>query len=273
MLSLLALRSGAELTTDQLIEGLWGDGPAPVGPQGGADLHRQSSPSASRRDDLDHLGRLPAPCRRRRCAALRGAHREEPSAGRRARDTAAAADALSEALALWRGPPLPDLSDHHPGAVEAVRLDELRRTAEEDLVELRLAAGGHGELVAGLEAAVAAEPLRERRWGQFMLALYRGGRQADALRAYQRVRRHLAEDLGLEPGSELAELEEAILAQDPRLGPGPDPVRTSLVTATTGAGASGAMGGRPLPVAANSFVGRDSECAAVSRACWLGPAS
>ena len=128
-----------------------------------------------------------------------------------------AAGALREALHLWRGRPLVDLTNQPFGMAEAARLEELRRGAEEDLADARLAVGEHRDAVAGLEAAVADEPLRERRWGQLMLAMYRSGRQADALRTYQRLRHRLDEELGIEPNTELRLLEEAILLQKPEL--------------------------------------------------------
>lgn len=128
-----------------------------------------------------------------------------------------AAGALREALHLWRGRPLVDLTDQPFGMAEAARLEELHRGAEEDLADARLAGGEHRDAVAGLEAAVADEPLRERRWGQLMLAMYRSGRQADALRTYQRLRHRLGEELGIQPNTELRVLEEAILLQKPEL--------------------------------------------------------
>ncbi len=137
--------------------------------------------------------------------------------GRRAleqNDTGRAVEELEAALALWRGEPLVDLADQPTGMAEASRLRELRRAGQELLVDARLAAGEHRSLIGDLEAAVAAEPLRERRWAQLMLALYRSGRQADALRAYQRLRTMLGDELGIEPSTELRDLEAGILDQD-----------------------------------------------------------
>ena len=135
-------------------------------------------------------------------------------------DRAGAVAAFAGGLRLWRGRALVDLVDQPAGMADAARLEELRRSIEEELAELRLALGQHQALVADLEAAVAAEPLRERRWVQLMLALYRSGRQADALRAFQRLRRILADELGLEPGIETRAVEAAILAQDAGLSLG-----------------------------------------------------
>ena len=132
-------------------------------------------------------------------------------------DAEAAAEALREALDLWRGPALADLSDRHFARLEASRLDEARLAATEELVEAELALGRPAQALVRLEPLVVEHPLRERAWGQLMVALYRLGRQADALRAYQRVRRILGDELGLEPTPWLRRLEEQILAQDPEL--------------------------------------------------------
>lgn len=124
---------------------------------------------------------------------------------------------LDAALALWRGDPLVDIADTSAGRGEAARLREMHHGAVEDRFEADLALGRHQSTVGSLEAALAQEPLRERRWGQLMLALYRCGRQGDALRAYQRARTVLGEELGLEPGPTLRRLEAAVIAQDPAL--------------------------------------------------------
>jgi predicted ATPase/DNA-binding SARP family transcriptional activator len=128
-----------------------------------------------------------------------------------------AARTLSEALALWRGSPLGDLAYEPFAAAAVARLEELRLGAVEDRIDAELALGRHGELVAELERLVAEQPLRERLRGQLMLALYRSGRQADALSAFREARRVLREELGLEPGPELQELQQAILRQDAAL--------------------------------------------------------
>ena len=128
-----------------------------------------------------------------------------------------AATGLREALCLWRGEPLEELDGWAAADAEARRLGELRRVAAEELVDAELACGRAATVVAELEAMVAAEPLRERRWAMLVLALYRCGRQADALRAYQRARTLLGEELGIEPGPELRALERAVAAQDPSL--------------------------------------------------------
>src|SRR4029453_18739895 len=142
-----------------------------------------------------------------------------------------AAGLLEEALRLWRGPALAEFADQPWAQAEAARLEELRLAATEALVELRLAGGGHAGLVGELEGLVAAHPTRERLRGQLMVALYRSGRQADALGAYQRTREVLAEELGIDPSPELQRLHHQILVQDPALEaatPGRDQPRHNL---------------------------------------------
>jgi DNA-binding SARP family transcriptional activator len=124
------------------------------------------------------------------------------------------ASKLRAALALWRGPALADCRDELWAIGAAARLDELRLAAIERLTDARLELGEHVLLCPELEHLVREHPLRERFWGQLILALYRSGRQADALRAFQRIRRRLGEELGIEPNRELAELEAAVLNQD-----------------------------------------------------------
>jgi WD40 repeat protein/DNA-binding SARP family transcriptional activator len=132
---------------------------------------------------------------------------------------AGAASLLREALGLWREAPLADLADEPFARFEIPRLEEARTSALEERVAADLALGLHGELVAEVEALVARHPYRERLRALLMLALYRAGRQADALAAYQDARDALIEGLGLEPGRELRELEAAILVQDASLTP------------------------------------------------------
>src|SRR5215472_3473340 len=124
---------------------------------------------------------------------------------------------LEEALGLWRGAAYQGYRYTGFGAAEGDRLEELRRAAAEDLIDARLAAGGAGQLVAELQAMVREEPLRERRWGQLMVALYRAGRQAEALQVFTRAREVLVGELGIEPGPELQRLQAAVLAHDPGL--------------------------------------------------------
>ena len=128
-----------------------------------------------------------------------------------------AAGTLRQALGLWRGQVLADLADYAFTRPEAARLEELRLAAVEARIDADLALGRHDALTAELEQLAAEHPLRERLHGQLMLALYRCGRQADALAAYQRVRDLLAGELGIDPGEPLRRLHAAVLAQDPAL--------------------------------------------------------
>ncbi len=132
-------------------------------------------------------------------------------------DQQGAAQLFGKALSLWRGPALSDVASAPLARAEAARLDEARLVALEERIEAELACGRHGEILPELEGLTRAHPVRERFWAQRMLALYRSGRQAEALRAYQDLRRFLNEDLGLEPGVPLAQLEGAILRHDPQL--------------------------------------------------------
>lgn len=125
---------------------------------------------------------------------------------------------FSEALGLWSGDPLADFVSQDWFAVVGRALHEDRLVATEELMELRLSLGQHRTVVAELEGLVVSEPFRERLWAQLMLALYRSGRQADALAAYGRVRRTLVDELGVEPGKALRDLEAQILNQDSKLG-------------------------------------------------------
>jgi DNA-binding SARP family transcriptional activator len=142
---------------------------------------------------------------------------------------AEAAHLLEEALAQWRGPALADFAFEDFAQAESARLEELRLTTAEELAEAELALGRQRELVPKLEALVAAQPLRERVRAQLMLALYRTGRQADALEAYQLARAALRDELGLEPSEPLRRLQRAILEHDPAL----DALDASLAAAPT----------------------------------------
>jgi DNA-binding SARP family transcriptional activator len=124
---------------------------------------------------------------------------------------------LSDALKLWRGPALADLANEPGLQTEIARLDELRLTTLERRFDADLEAGRNAELVGEIEALIAAHPLREHLRWQLILALYRAGRQAEALEVYRETRRVLTEELGLEPSAELRELEKAILRQDPAI--------------------------------------------------------
>jgi predicted ATPase/DNA-binding SARP family transcriptional activator len=168
----------------------------------------------------------------------------------RSDDPAVARALLVEALGLWHGPALADFAYETFASVEATRLDELRMRALELRIDADLGLGRAADVVAELEALVAEHPLREGFWRQLMLALYRSGRQSDALRAYRRAADHLRDELGLEPGTALQQLEQAILLQDEMLDP---ETRVPVGEPSTSA----------LPQSLTSFVGREHEAGEV----------
>ena len=213
ILSLLAVRAGRVVAAEELIDALWGERPPPTARKA-VQTHVWTVRSALPQAIESVPGGYRCPLEPEAVDALQF---ERMIAAAGVADPAAAADLLTTALRLWRGRPLPDLADHGVGAAEAVRLVELRMRAEDELGEHRLVLGGGGELIADLERAVRDEPLRERRWAVLITALYRAGRQADALRAAQRLRRRLSEELGLDPSPALRRLEAAVLAQSPSL--------------------------------------------------------
>jgi serine/threonine protein kinase len=156
-------------------------------------------------------------------------------------DPAAAVRILRDALGLWRGPVLDDLAHHASLRGEISRLEELRMSATEERMGAELELGRHRELVAELETLVELHPLRERLWERLMHALYRSGRQADALAAYQRARTLLADELGIDPSPKLQRLEEQILRQDPALEVHGEPLRGYRLLEQVGAGSFGSV--------------------------------
>jgi predicted ATPase/DNA-binding SARP family transcriptional activator len=165
---------------------------------------------------------------------------------------------LNEALELWRGVPFVELGEVPAAVAERVRLEERRLEATEALADAQLALGQHARLVSRLEELVIMHPLRERLWGQLMLALYRCGRQADALDTYQRLRAGHAEQLGIDPSLPLRRLEERILRQDPDLDPPGQRVDPQLVKWESEL-AEPAVHVPELPEPPTSFVGRRQE--------------
>ena len=282
VLSILALRTPSNVHIGELVSGIWGDEP----PRAAA-KNVQTYISALRKALPDgaiettpsgyrlHLTRLSTDI---------GCFEDAVLAGMRAVQAGEPTHAirlLNGALETWRGEPLLEINDQAVGMAEAARLAELRRAGEEALIDARLDAGEHAAIIGDLEAAVAAEPLREKRWAQLMLALYRCGRQAEALRAFQRLTTTLSEELGIAPSRELRELEEAILLQDqkleqrPSLGPS---LRTEEGLPSVGEPDSRPLdqsveerpqrGGQPhhqrlpqsnLPTPLSSFIGRTEE--------------
>ena len=156
-------------------------------------------------------------------------------------DPSVAIGTIEDALALWRGPALADLTDQPSLLAEAARLDELRIEAQGDRIEGLLASGEHARALGELEPLLARHPLRETLWGLAMLAYYRGGRQADALNAYGRARELLADELGIDPSPELARLHERILKQDPGLDLRGEPLRGYRLLEKIGSGSHGVV--------------------------------
>jgi DNA-binding SARP family transcriptional activator len=173
-------------------------------------------------------------------------------------DPERAATLLHDALSLWRGPPLADLALERFAQSEVARLEELRVAALEDRIEADLECGRHADVVGELESLVAAEPLRERPWAQLMLALYRSGRQAQALAAYRRARETLVEELGIEPGKQLQALHDAILRQDRSLDLARKPTVERGPEGGAGHLVSDAEPDQPRD-RASDFVGRERE--------------
>lgn len=163
-----------------------------------------------------------------------------------------AIDAYTRALGLWRGAAYPELADWEPGVVEAMRLDEIRRSAEAELLDARLKTGDHRAVIPAAERLVREAPLREERWAILALANYQSGRQAEALAVLRAARGRLLDELGIEPGARLTQLETAILRQDPALDPVRPLPRVSQGCPYRGLAAFG-------PADADEFFGRDTE--------------
>jgi DNA-binding SARP family transcriptional activator len=211
VLAMLALEVNRTVSTDRLIDGLWGER-APASAPKLVQLY------VSQLRKL--LGEEAEIVTRGRCYELR-LPSDRVDVARFERLVAGATDAddstaslAREALGLWRGAALTDVADEPFAAAEIRRLEELRLRATELAIDGDLAAGRHRELIGELEALVAHHPLSERLHAQRMLALYRSGRQAEALAAYRHARRLLVDEIGVEPGLELRRLHEAILRQD-----------------------------------------------------------
>ena len=217
VLEVLAARPGETVRAESLAEALWGDHLPPSWPkvvQGCVSRLRKALGAGAivtsgqgyrlvvHRDDVDHV--------RFEDLLLRAVQMlaDEPERARYA---------SGQALSLWRGDPLDRLSDWEPGRIEAERLVERRRDAEDLFADSTIRAGRHDEVLGDLHRMVAQQPTREQRWGLLALAQYRAGRQAEALGTLARARATLVNEFGLDPGPALAELEEAILRQDPAL--------------------------------------------------------
>ncbi|MBB5786838.1 BTAD domain-containing putative transcriptional regulator [Jiangella mangrovi] len=225
LLAVLLVHEGRVASVDRLVEDVWGDD-APANPA--AALQVRVSQLRKALDDAEPgardlvVSRAPgyaleavtdSAVDAARFAAL--VTRAQSATGQERRDV------LTEALALWRGPALADFADHEFAATAAAGWEEQRLAALELLAQVRLELGEHTVLAAELAEPVAAYPYRERLRAVHLRALYRAGRQREALDSYEEFRRGLADELGLDPGPELAELHQAILEQDPSLATPP----------------------------------------------------
>lgn len=218
-LAVLLVSHGRVVSVDRLIEDVWPESP-PAGARHALETHA-SRLRTLLGDDLPLLARPPGYVLDIDPQSVDSVRFEQLLA--EARDAVAAKPArassrAADALALWRGEPLAEFTYDTFAQEEIARLAELRLEAEELRIDAELALGRSAELVGDIESLAAAAPLRERRRAQLMLALYRAGRQADALDAFRAAREQLLDELGLEPSAELRELERAILQQDPSLG-------------------------------------------------------
>ena len=267
LLALLLLHPNQVVSTDRLVDGLWGETPPKTAPNT-LQTHVSHLRSALAGTGAGENGQLVVT---KFPGYLLAADPEQidagrferlAEAGRRALDDAAPDEAvakLTEALSLWRGPALADFAFEPFASSEGARLEELRLAVVADRMEAQLALGRHTEVAGELRQLVDKHPLRERLWAQLMTALYRCGRQAEALRAFSELRRVLGEELGIEPSHELQRLEEAILLQKPELDWHPPAMAVER-----------SLPARPvrhnLPVQLTSFVGRETELQRVSEA-------
>jgi WD40 repeat protein/DNA-binding SARP family transcriptional activator/class 3 adenylate cyclase len=225
VLAHLLIRANELVPAEALVDEIWGDAPPETARNTiqtyvsrlrialGHDRIRTHAPGYSLRVDASELDAA------RFDSLMRDAKKALPV------DPGIAVSTLDDALALWRGPALADLADQSSLLAEAARLDGLRLEAQEARIEGLLASGAEARAIGELEVLVARNPLRESLWGLLMLALYREGRQADALNTYQRLREILADELGIDPSPELARLHERVLKQDPGLDLRGEPLR------------------------------------------------
>ena len=256
LLARLLVRAGQPISTDRLLEELW---PEEVPDKARHTLHVYiSRVRAVLGDGRDRLESDTTGYRLRiepdELDALRFERLSSEGRDALAEDRPeAASEALAAALSLWRGPALVEFADEPFAEAEATRLDQLRLGTQEDRIRADLALGRHAELVEQLRTLTLEQPFREALWEQYMLALYRSGRQAEALQVFGEARLHLAEELGIEPGPALKRMEQRVLAQDPELDLAPKRDRGTRPAA---------VGPRHnLPLQRTTFVGRERDLA------------
>jgi DNA-binding NarL/FixJ family response regulator/DNA-binding SARP family transcriptional activator len=219
VLAVLLLNANEFVSRERLIDDLWGESPPSSAPKA-VNVYVSQLRKTLARSGADPIATADGGYRIRadavdavRAQQLVTTAHAQVAAG----DVRAAAETLREALALWRGPTLAGLVLESRGRDQVVQLDELRLGALMDRIDCDLASGRHEDVLGELRVLVAEHPLRERLRGQLMLALYRAGRQAEALEVYQQARETLVEELGIEPGPALQRLQRAILTQDTAL--------------------------------------------------------
>jgi predicted ATPase/DNA-binding SARP family transcriptional activator len=274
LLIALVLRPGQTVSSDFLAELLWGDDDLPRNPANALQIQVSYLRKTLGNAEPDGAALLETRAGGYALVVDRDrvdAHRFEsitkqlaPLDTLRSSETLSAAlDEVNAALALWRGDALEDMADAEFARGEITRLDELRWGATERRIDLLLQLGRHSEAVGDLSELVQRLPLRERIHEQLVLALYRSGRQAEALRAYEDVRRTLSEELGLDPGPELRGLERAVLHHDPALDWTPPPSeQTAGQSATAPAVESSVHAVAPtgrVPIPLSPLIGRDAE--------------
>jgi DNA-binding SARP family transcriptional activator len=247
LLALLLVHAGAVVSADKLADDLWAGEP-PDDPAAALQVQVSrlrkvlGAAAVESRKPGYRLAVDAGDVDAARFEALVAQARHAPPAG--------AVALIDEAMALWRGPALAEYAAEPWALPEAVRLEELRLTALEERADAELALGRHADIVGVLRQLASANPLRERLWGQLMVALYRCGRQAEALRAYGDLRHQLGEELGIDPSPALQRLEEAVLLQAPELDWSPPPEAAA-------AGRPAALPfPLPSPAAGAPFVGR-----------------
>jgi DNA-binding SARP family transcriptional activator len=256
LVELLALRTGRLVSISTISEALWDENP-PLTARKGIQVHVSAVRKVVGREAIETVGqgyRLRVPP-----GEIDALCFEELAAEGRncllAGLTEQAVSQLDRAIDLWRGDPVPDLTEAEIGRAMATRLCELLLNAQEDRFDALLALGEHTSLVAELRHAVLAEPLREHRWAQLMVALYRSDRQTEALRTFQELHKRLA-TLGVGPSSTMKNLESAIVRNSPELDwAPPSATRTSAHEATKRSS---------LPAPASRFIGRLEELARAS---------
>ena len=219
VLAMLALRANRTVGADVLIDGLWGDRPTATAAKNVQNYVSQLRKALASDDSgaqiVTHGRGYELKLPQDAVDAVRFERLVERA--RREAEQGIADGAAKGALELWQGAPLADVAEEPFAGPEIRRLEELHLRAIELTIDAELAAGRHGEVIGTLEALLAEHPLHERFHAQRMLALYRAGRQSEALEAYRHARETLSEEIGIEPGAELRRLQEQILAQDPAL--------------------------------------------------------